>query len=68
MLHNRGDDGGYGCTTVGLNLFSSWLYDRLKSHLTIREIRINRRITEVTSEGIRRAIEESIVAKEVAMY
>lgn len=55
---------GTAITTVGLNLFSSWLYDRLTSQPTIREIRINRRITEVTSEGIRRAIEESIVAKE----
>jgi len=59
---------GTAVTTVGLNLFSSWLYDRLKSHPTIREIRINRRIREVTSNGIRRAIEESIVAKEVVMY
>ena len=54
---------GTAVTTVGLDLFSSWLYDRLKSQPTIREIRINRRITEVTSDGIRRAIEESIVAK-----
>jgi hypothetical protein len=28
---------GTAVTTVGLNLFSSWLYDRLKSHPTIRE-------------------------------
>jgi hypothetical protein len=59
---------GTAVTTVGLNLFSSWLYDPFKSHPTIREIRINHRITEVTSDGIRRAIEESIVAKEVATY
>jgi hypothetical protein len=49
--------------TVGLNLFSSWLWDRL-TNSKIRHIRINRRIVEVTPEGIQRAIQEPIEIEE----
>lgn len=50
---------GTAASAIGLNVFSSWLYDRLKARTGIRRIRINRRVTEVTPDGIRRSIEES---------
>ena len=45
--------------TVAMNLFSAWLYDRLKSGRVTR-IRINRTEVEVTPEAITRVIIESI--------
>lgn len=55
---------GTVASTVGLNLFSSWLYDRLKGRPGVRSIRINRRVTEVSPDGIRRSIEESYEMEE----
>ncbi|HLI76243.1 MAG TPA: hypothetical protein VKV02_04795 [Acidobacteriaceae bacterium] len=51
-----------GLTSVGLNLFSSWLYDKLKNR-GVCEVTINRRVVEVTPDGIRRAIEETIMVR-----
>ena len=50
---------------VTINLFSNWLYDKLKANKAIRamhvtKIRINRTEVELTLEGISRAISESI--------
>ncbi len=50
-------------STVGLNIFSSWLYDRLKDS-KVRRIRINRRTAEVTPDGLREAVEELIETEE----
>jgi hypothetical protein len=52
-------------TGVAVNLFSSWLYEKLKANKAIRamhitKIRINRTEVEITPEGISRAISESI--------
>jgi len=55
---------GTAGSAIGLNLFSSWLYDRLKARPGVRRIRINRRITEVSLDGIRRSIEESYEMEE----
>jgi hypothetical protein len=44
---------------VAVNLFSSWLYDKLKSGRVTR-IRIDRAEVEVTPEAIARVITESI--------
>jgi hypothetical protein len=44
---------------VALNLFSSWLYDKLKDS-KIRRLKINRRDVEISANGILRAIEETI--------
>jgi hypothetical protein len=51
--------------TVVVNLFSNWLYDKLKADkatqaLRITKIRINRTEVEITPEAISRAISESI--------
>ena len=48
---------------IANNLLSAWLYDKLKKS-NVRTIRINRRIVELTPDGIQRAIEESIVVTE----
>jgi hypothetical protein len=44
---------------VAINLFSSWLYDKLKS-ANVPRIRVNRVEVEVTPEGITKIISESI--------
>jgi hypothetical protein len=49
--------------TVGLNLFSSWLYETLSRSKT-RYLKINRRKVEITPDGIYRAIEETIEVEE----
>ncbi|GGB79314.1 hypothetical protein GCM10011352_01220 [Marinobacterium zhoushanense] len=46
--------------TIDLGLFSSWLYDKVKSS-NVEKIVIRRReITEITAEGIRKVLEEEI--------
>jgi len=55
---------GSTVSAVAVNVISSWLYDRLKSHPRIRQIRINRRVVEVTPDGIRKAVEESVEIEE----
>ena len=49
-------------SSVALSLFSSWLYDKIKSSKKAahRRIRIKREWIEVTPEGIRNAVKESI--------
>jgi hypothetical protein len=48
-------------TSVAVNVFSSWLYDRLKSAPSGRtRLKINRRWVEVSKDGITRAFSESI--------
>lgn len=48
-------------TSVAMNMFSSWLYDRLKSAPSRRtRLKINRRWVEVSKDGITRAFSESI--------
>jgi hypothetical protein len=50
---------------VALHLFSSWLYDKLKSDPEKRKIRINRTWTEVTTpDAITNVIQESIEIEE----
>jgi hypothetical protein len=51
-------------STVGLGVFSNWLYDRLKGRPRVRHIRINRRTVEVTPDGIRRAVAETVEINE----
>jgi hypothetical protein len=48
-------------TTVALNVFSNWLYDKLKSAPSRRtRLKINRRWVEISKDGISRAFSESI--------
>lgn len=49
--------------SVAANIFSSWLYDKLKGS-AIRRISINRRSVEVTADGIRKAVEHTIEIEE----
>ena len=49
--------------SVAADVFSSWLYDRLKGS-SVRRIRINRRTVEVTPDGIRKAVEETVEIQE----
>jgi hypothetical protein len=49
--------------STAVNIFSSWLYDRLKGS-AVRRIRINRRTVEVTPDGIRKAVELAIEIEE----
>ncbi len=49
--------------SVAVDLFSSWLYDRLKGS-RVRRIRINRRTAEVTPDGIRKTVEETVEIEE----
>lgn len=56
-------------TSVAVNLFSSWLYEKLRANKAIRamrvtRIRINRAEVEITPEAITRAISESIEIEE----
>lgn len=46
-------------TGITLNLFSSWLYDKIKKS-KIQRLKINRREIEITPDGILKAIEETI--------
>jgi hypothetical protein len=56
---------GSGVTTVALDLFSSWLYEKLKAvEPKTRTIRINRTEVEITPDGLARAVKESIVIEE----
>jgi hypothetical protein len=50
-------------SSVALNVFSSWLYDKLKASKN-RHVKINRRTVEVSPEGILKAIEETIEIEE----
>jgi hypothetical protein len=43
---------------VATHMFASWLYDRVKGRTT--KLRIRRKSVEVTPEGIRKQLEESI--------
>jgi hypothetical protein len=50
---------------VAVNVFSAWLYDKLKSdkvsqHMGITKIRVDRKEVEITSEAITRIVTESI--------
>jgi hypothetical protein len=49
--------------SVTVNVFSSWLYGKLKGS-RVRHIRINRRTVEVTPNGILKAVEESVEIEE----
>ena len=50
---------------VAINLFSAWLYDKLKDQPPpMRTLKINRTEVEITPEGIMRAIKESIEIEE----
>ena len=49
--------------SVAVNVFSSWLYDKLKGSAA-RRIRINRRRAEITPDGILKAVEETIELEE----
>lgn len=45
-------------TGAASSLLASWLYDKLKGRVT--ELRIKRKSVEISPEGIRRAVEETI--------
>lgn len=50
---------------VAVNLFASWLYDKLKDlEPPMRKLKINRVEIEITSDGIMRAIKESVEVEE----
>lgn len=49
--------------SVAVDVFSSWLYDRLKGS-AVRHIRINRQTVEMTLDGIRKTVEETIEIEE----
>ena len=56
---------GKGVATVGLSVFSRWLYDKLKSDKVTQQmgttkIRINRAEVEITPEAITRVLTESV--------
>ena len=46
---------GHVATDVGISLFSSWLYDKIKGRAT--KLKINRQEVEITPERIRIVIE-----------
>jgi hypothetical protein len=51
---------GFG-TTVAVNVFSNWLYDKMKSAPSRRaRLKINRRWVEVSKDEITRAFSESV--------
>ena len=55
--------------TVAVNIFSSWLYDKLKSdkvtqHMGVKKVRINRVEVEITPEAITRVMTEAIEIEE----
>jgi hypothetical protein len=51
---------------VALNVFSNWLYDKLKDiePPLVRKLKINRVEIEITPDGITRAIKEPIESEE----
>ena len=52
---------------IAVGVLSAWLYDRLNKS-NVRTVRINRQITELTPEGIQRAIQESIEITEKSRH
>ncbi len=51
-------------STVAINVFSAWLYDKLKKRPHPTRIIINRIETEITAGGIAKDISESITVEE----
>lgn len=45
---------------IGINLFSNWLYEKLKGHKRVKTLRINRVQVEISADAIRKVISESI--------